>query len=106
MCSLADPHTPPLAVQSSGVGKRTATISWQPPIFEDQNGPIKFYQLIFSQTSFDVADIIINTTNTSYTETNLEEYNEYTFMVAAATRIGLGPFSAPMSLMTLPSGQW
>ena len=53
---------------------------------------------------FEVADIIINTTNTSYTETNLEEYNEYTFMVAAATRIGLGPFTPPMSLMTLQSG--
>jgi len=47
-----DPHSPPSDVQIVHVGRREATITWQLPVFEDQNGVIIYYQLIASQSQF------------------------------------------------------
>ncbi len=91
-------------MQWYGVGTRSVTITWQPPVSEDQNGVIIYYQLVFSQTQFEIDDLVIMTANLSHTETDLEEYNEYMFMVAAATQVGLSPFSPLQSFMTLGSG--
>ena len=56
------------------------------------------------QFQFDIPDIRVNTTITSHTLTNLEEFNQYTVMVAAATQVGIGPFSSPMNFTTLDDG--
>lgn len=98
------PHSPPTDVTYSSVGTRTVTISWNPPVFEDQNGVILYYQLIFTQTQFEIENLTITISELSYAETNLEEYNGYSFTVAAATRVGLGPHSAPQMFMTLEAG--
>lgn len=92
-------------VESSNIGQRVATISWLPPPFQDQNGIILYYQLVLSQNQFDISDIIVNSYALSHTVSTLEEYTEYAYMVAAATSVGLGPFSFPMLLMTLPTGR-
>ena len=86
------------------VGRREATIAWQLPVFEDQNGVIVYYRLIASQSQFDIPDISVDINTTSHTLTNLEEHVQYLFMVAAATRIGVGPFSSPMNFTTLEDG--
>ena len=99
-----DPHSPPSDVQIVHVGRREATITWQLPVFEDQNGVIVYYQLIASQSQFNISDINVDINTTSHTLTNLEEHVEYIFMVAAATRIGVGPFSSPMNFTTLEDG--
>lgn len=87
------------------VGRREATITWQPPTFEDQNGVIVYYQLIVSQSQFQIPDITVNANTTSHTLANLEEHVEYTVVVAAATCVGVGPFSSTVNFTTLQDGK-
>ena len=92
-------------MQVTLVERRQATIAWQPPAFEDQNGVIVYYQIVALQFQFSmIPDIRVNTNFTSHTLTNLEEDNEYTVMIAAATQVGLGPFSSPINFTTLEDG--
>ena len=102
----ADPHAPPQNIQSSVTGSRTVVISWDPPLLEDQNGIITYYLLLISEEQFNVSDRVINTTSdaSTYTVTELEEYDNYTCRVAAATRIGPGPYSAPIEFSTPQDG--
>ena len=58
------------------------------------------YNIIVSDLNFGLDDINVNTSNTSYTVTNLEEYNNYSFIVAAATEAGVGPYSSPIKFTT------
>ena len=92
-------------MQVTYVGRREATLTWQPPTFEDQNGVIAYYELIVSQSQFEIPDITVNANITSHTLTNLEEHVQYTVVVAAATRIGIGPFSSAMNFTTLQDGK-
>ena len=100
-----DPSSPPTEVQVTSVGRREATITWQPPIFDDQNGVIIYYQLIVSQSQFEIPNIVVNVNITSHTLTNLEEHVDYTVVVAAATQIGIGPFSSAVNFTTLQDGK-
>ena len=52
------------------------------------------------------SDVITNTTLTSYTFTNLEEYNVYSCVIAAATQVGLGPYSEPIRFTTQEHGEF
>ena len=81
-------------------------VSWNSPPSEDQNGIIIYYLLLITQEQFNISDRVINTTSnaTSYIVANLEEYNNYTCRVAAATRIGPGPYSAPIYFNTPEDG--
>ena len=104
LCST-DPSSPPTEVQVTYVGKREATFKWQPPVFEDQNGVIAYYQLIASQSQFEIPDTTVDANTTSRTLTNLEEHVEYTVVVAAATCIGVGPFSSAVNFTTQQDGK-
>ena len=81
------------------IESRRATISWLPPPVEDQNGPISHYNLFVYDLNFGY-DVSGNTTGTSYTLTYLEEYSDYTVTIAAATQVGLGPYSSPVQFTT------
>ena len=102
---FVDPSSPPTDVQVTYVGRREATITWQPPTFEDQNGVIMYYQLLVSQSQFEIPDITVVANTTSHTVTNLEEHVQYTVVVAAATRIGVGPFSSAVNFTTQQDGK-
>ena len=104
-CFFADPSSPPTEVQVTYVGRRKATLTWQPPTFEDQNGVIVYYQLIVSQSQFEIPDITVVANTTSHTVTNLEEHVQYTVVVAAATHIGVGPFSSAVNFTTHQDGK-
>ena len=79
-------------------------MSWQPPPFEHQNGPIDHYTLIIIDRHFGLDDIHFNTSNLSYTARGLEEYNSYSFVVAAATIVDIGPYSSPINFTTFEDG--
>ena len=66
-----------MKVTSEVENSTTAFISWQPPPLEDQNGPIIYYNLIFSDLGFGLEDIEVNTSSLNYTVTRLEEDNTY-----------------------------
>ena len=85
-------------------GTTSVEFSWQPPLIDDHNGLLSYYQLRIVDESFNLTDLTINTTNTSYTITTLEEYVRYSCQVAAATDIGVGPFSSTVEITTLKDG--
>lgn len=100
-----DPHSPPRHVEMFNIGQRCAHLSWIPPVFQDQNGPLSYYEIQFLQTQFDtIPTIVVHTTNLSISCCGLEEYTNYSVTVAAATNSGLGPFSSPVSLITHEDG--
>ena len=76
-------------------------VSWNSPPSEDQNGIIIYYLLLITQEQFNISDRVINTISnaTSYNVDNLEEYNNYTCRVAAATRIDLDHTALPFILI-------
>ena len=74
-------------------------------MIDDHNGLLSYYQLRLVDESFNLTVLTINTTNTSYSITTLEEYVRYSCQVAAATDIGLGPFSNPVEITTLQDGE-
>ena len=104
--SSAEPHKPPSNITFEIDSSTQATISWQPPPFEDQNGPILYYNLIISELVFGLDDIDVNISVLTYTATNLEEYNNYSFIIAAATEVGLGPYSSPINFTTEEDGKF
>ena len=93
MCMLSAPvpTAPPANLTVTAVTSRTATLSWDPPPYEGQNGVIREYMLTVnrSDTSF---FIVLNTTMTQLTVEHLLPFRTYLFAVAAQT-IELGPFT-------------
>ena len=104
--SLIEPHAPPSNIMFEVDSSTQATIMWQPPLFEDQNGPIIHYNLILSDLVFGLDDIDINVSSLSYTATDLEEYNNYSFIIAATTEVGIGPYSVPVNFTTEEDGKF
>ena len=93
-------------VTSEVKSSTTAFISWQPPPLEDRNGPIIYYSLILSDYVFGLEDIEVNTSSLNYTFTHLEEYNTYSYIVAAATEVGIGPYSVQLNFTTDEDGMF
>ena len=96
ICLLsAEPSGPPLNVQSTVTGTKTAEITWAPPVFQLQNGPVLYYVIRLEDQWYNTDVILINTTTTSLfaTVNNLEEYAQYSCQVAAATSAGVGLYS-------------
>ena len=104
------PPLPPTNLQVSGVGNRTATLTWQAPVVTFLNSltAVSSYQVMATQEQFaNVSDIYVdvdaNTTTYTFPQT-LEEYTVYTCTVKAGNAFGLGNATHPVTLMTLQSG--
>ena len=105
-----------LAVQSP----HSIMLLWEPPSLEEQNGQLVRYHVIFIETQILYLDngtvmsqMGMNrnrTYNVSEGRTQLIDmlhpsYN-YTVRIAAATVVGIGPFSDPITVMTLEDGEY
>ena len=55
---------------------------------------------------FSLEDIEVNTSSLNYIATHLEEHNTYSYIVAAATDVGTGPYSAPLNFTTEEDGMY
>jgi hypothetical protein len=97
---ISVPHLPPSSISVEVRSSTEVTLSWQPPPFQDQNGPITYYSLIVRELVFGLGESQTNVTTHSYTLTGLEEYNNYSFTIAAATEKGLGPYSMVYNFTT------
>ena len=104
------PPLPPTNLQVSGIGNRTATLTWQAPVVTFLNSltAVSSYQVIATQEQFvNVSDIYVNVSLgvTTYTfPQTLEEYTVYTCTVKAENTFGLGNATQPVTLRTLQSG--
>ena len=79
------------------------TISWQPPP-PDPTITIASYRLVVSDTQFGLNDTIASSTTTSYTFTELEEYNNYTCSVVAVSTDGAVSNETVISFTTSQGG--
>lgn len=83
------------------------TVSWDQVRFIDRNGPIVLYEVLYVPfDSFD-GQLIQNALNVTHPNVevdleNLEEFLEYNISVRAYTNAGPGPYSDPISNVTLP----
>ena len=103
----------------SAQSSQSILFPWEPPSLEEQNGIIIQYHVIVMETQIlylDNGTVISQmgmnfnrTYNDSEGRTQLIDmlhpsYN-YTFRIAAATVVGIGPFSDPITVMILEDGE-
>ena len=104
----AVPSGPPLSIQATADTAFSMSVSWSPPDMEVQNGRIIRYKLLYTTDSSQQVDlrptIVVNGTTLSHRLTNLQANTRYYISVAAATKIGFGPF-ATTSAVTLKIGK-
>ena len=100
-----DPGSAPQNFTAVASGRTSAWFSWEPPSVDDHNGVISYYFLRLIDASFNLTDITINTTNSSYSIETLEEYVRYSCQVAAGTTAGVGPYTTPLLITTQQDGE-
>ena len=81
------------------------SITWLAPDTINPN-LLLLYIIVLTDEQFGLPDVTINVTNTttSYTLTELEEYNTYTCNVAAVNEMGVGEYSS-INFTTQESGK-
>lgn len=96
------PSGSPNEVEAIPQGPNSIHLSWGPPDFIRQNGPITGYDVMYS--GGDISDIThVNTT--VYILVGLQPYTTYSIRVAAKTSQGRGPFSTAIEQATLEAGE-
>ena len=113
------PASPPVNLLVTVNSSQRIQLSWDPPVIGDQNGILLRYHVIIMETQIlyldngtvdsPMGDNFNRTYNVSEGRIQLVDtlhpsYN-YTVMIAAATEPGIGPFSDPMTVMTLEDGE-
>ncbi|PSN32273.1 hypothetical protein C0J52_24864 [Blattella germanica] len=99
------PSAPPDNVQVGMLNNTAAWVRWSPPPPQHHNGILLGYkiQIKGSNSSRILAQMNLNATTTSVLLNNLTTHGTYTARVVAYTRVGLGPFSAPVNLVMDPA---
>ncbi len=83
----------------------SAYLSWGPPPDESHNGDIVLY--VINVTVMETGERFQLTSETTYLEViNLRPYRTYVCVIAAATSVGLGPFSTFITVETPEDGEF
>ena len=98
------PSGSPLNFGASTTTSRSATITWDPPRADLQNGIIIRY--IINVTVVETgATFQLTSTTTSLTVNTLTPYRNFICIIAAVTSVGIGPFSTQFTLTTPQDGE-
>ena len=110
----------PQNIRATIQSSRSITLLWEPPSLEEQNGLLVQYHVIVTETQIlyldngtldsPMGDNFNRTYEISEGRIQLIDllhpsYN-YTVRIAAATVVGIGPFSNPITVMTLEDGEY
>lgn len=80
-------------------------ITWGAPEFEEQNGIITSYNISLLEVATSATFMYqLGGLRTELVVTSLHPYYEYRCSVAAATEVGIGPFSTPFVIRTAEDG--
>ena len=119
MYCVTAPTETPLNVSVTVETSRDITLSWDRPSLEEQNGLLTIYHVIIMETQILYLDngIVDSPMGENFNRTyDISEgriqlvdmlhpsYN-YTVRIATATAAGIGPFSNPITVMTLEDGE-
>ena len=81
-------------------------MTWDSPLESEQNGIIISYTVAYVNLNrSEDQQISSSTPQRQLLFTGLQEYEEYSFTVAAETTVGQGPFSDPTSVFTFEDGE-
>jgi len=93
---FSGPDTAPRSLKADTIQSRFVTLSWMAP--DTPNGMIIQYEVQYSVNS---TTSLVNLTDTGMVE-ELSPGTIYTLQIRAYTRVGAGPFSDNITVMTLP----
>ena len=104
---FAVPSGPPRNLRASVTSSSSVYLTWDVPLPEYQNGIITNYTVLVTPVNLQRAAYQLNSTNmsTQLLVSSLEEFSSYTFVVAAQTRVGIGPFSTSITVQTTTDGK-
>lgn len=86
------------------INATTLRISWEEPLTEEQNGIITNYVIKMTTVETGEQSQFTQTRNTIELN-NLHPYYTFTFIIAAATVNGTGPYSGAFSIQLPPDGE-
>ena len=96
------PTNPPVDVTTIAHSSTTIKLLWKAPLKQEQNGVITGYDVEITAVSNSYfAKQSVGGSYDLYTFTNLKPHREYSLRVAAKTQAGVGPFSEPITELTL-----
>ena len=103
--SLAGPSGSPQNVRVTQRQLTSITLEWQPPLSYQQNGIITTYTVQITQLGESLSTV--TTTGLRITISSLLPNSLYSFMVAASTAVGRGPYTSPsLNVRTLSPGMY
>ena len=101
-----EPTGPPQNISFATRNASSITLSWDPPLFEHQNGRIRSYSVIVTHAnSGSQWQVTTNSSDTNYTIGGLQPFMNYTFSLAAET-VALGPYSLTVTIGTVEGGMY
>ena len=87
------PSSPPQNVVVKSNNQTSLSVSWEPPMETDHNGPITSYMINYTRDSYSSVIIVNVTSGTTHTISGLVTFAKYLVAVAAVNINGTGPFS-------------
>jgi len=98
------PSDSPVSFEGNTTSSRSAILSWEPPPSDQHNG-ITIYYIINVTVQETGQTFQLNSTDMYLSVSNLQPYRNYTCVIAAATSVGIGPFSLSFTLVTPQDGK-
>ena len=98
---------PPTNLQVGNILPTAASITWSISS-PDRTTPwsvVFNYKIIVTEFTFGLPNFVANTSSQSYTFTTLEEFSNYTVVVAAENTIGISTFSTRFNFSTPQAGK-
>lgn len=105
-CSIHFPVPSGFPENFSGVALSSVSIllMWDPPALQHRNGIITGY--VMNITALSTGEILqVFTSDGNYTVDSLKPFTAYSFIIAASTSVGIGPFSTDLTIQTLEDGK-
>ena len=86
------------------MSSRFISLTWDPPLFEEQNGVITGY--IINVTELETEESFeLFSGSENLTADFVRPFSTYIFKIAGQTAVGTGTFSDPITIMTLEDGR-
>ena len=98
------PSGPPRNVQGSALSSHSIFLTWEPPLFEDQNGVITGYTIRVMLNETEESFELLSDSE-SITADLFRPFSNYIFKIAGQTAVGVGTFSDPITIMTPEDGR-
>ena len=101
------PEKEPSNVTATKTESNQFTVRWGPPRGYEYNQDIRGYNVKYWRDTGREDDATTNNVTTAtYTATGLDTNTVYTFRVAAYTEEGIGVYSEPVNISTIPTGKY